>query len=222
MTEINYNPNDVALGENEGIGFVEPVPESYYPVKISVDKYESSNNKGTPGLALILTILEGPNKGRELTGNDMTLWLTPGGPEAKTEGRFLGKLNHMVNQVTGKRPSTEAIGAMGLSLTNPTDVTAVYKDIWMGFNTLDTGQKLEFMKQYANVDDWQDKKAIAFISCKQVQRQRDGKDVFDEKGQAVLDWRNSIENFFGYDHAKHGYGVWKSTHLPLQEQHAAG
>jgi hypothetical protein len=208
------------------------LPESYYPCSIDVDRYEGSRDKGTPGLHLSCIVLEGPYQGTEIFPMDAVLWLTPGGEQAKGQGRALGKINHMVKSVTGSMPDATVLKNWGVALSQPTEVMAVYRDVWLFFNQLDSAQKLKFMAEYARVKAWGGKKAVIFVQYEQEQMSNSEGELLylDEAGETttvetdtprMVD-RNRIGNIYGYNDTKHGIAAWKKSHLPAQERAAAG
>lgn len=206
-----------ALGEQQRGARVDPLPTSYYPSKLSVLSLAPSKSAGTPGLVLLVPVIDGPYKGEEMPQMDSTLWLTPGRPTAKRPGSQAGLLNHMTHQVTGKRPDTSAFAVHGFVFTSREHAPREFTEQFAG---LDSGAKCEFMRQYCRTAEWEGKTVIVCVEKQDPEQMQDalGEPRIDEAGEPMMIVRNRIANIYSVNHDRYGMAYCKNVAFAKQQQ----
>lgn len=151
MTQLNEAE---LFGEQAQMGGSTLLPgKLLYLMNLDLLSFTGSKNTGTPGAEIQLTVASGPFQGEEIT---TTLWLTPGG-EGKT-GKFISWVNHVIRAITGKYPNFAAATGMGFQVQQ--DRASNQQAFCDWFNTLDEAQKLDLMKQYAHISEWNGKQVV--------------------------------------------------------------
>ncbi len=199
---------DAAFGEDSSTGQGRVVlPASLYPVTLAIGSLEGSKNTGTPGLSLECTINEGAFKDTVVHARDTTIWLTPGKPTGAAGTRYLGKLRHMVKQVTGKNPNSAALTEYGFQFNGSSDDMAL--QMKEQFLALDE-QRCEFARMYFRTDEWDRKKVMVTLTCEEEEAKDDnGNPKCDEHDQPIIYHRNSIGNIYATTDVKHGATIWR-------------
>lgn len=220
-TDAELAAND--FGEDAGSGQARIVlPSGYYPVTLNVDGVEASKRAGTPGLALTVSVNEGPFKGESLNKFDSTIWLTPGKP-ASVSGRkpnartMFGMLAHMCRAVTGKAADYDKMGAFGYVRANG-DGTAVAENAKEWFFGLTPEERCKVMSQVFRVEEWDGKDCVASVQWIQEERQTaEGQTMLDDQGNVVTRDKNQIKNFYSVNDEANGLAQVRKREFEKQQ-----
>lgn len=194
---------DDALGDDSSTGTRITLPESYYPVAVTVSEYGTNARLEVPELKLNLVVTEGPFGGVEVGRYDSAILLSSGKEDGT--GREIGRVRHMVKAVTGLLPDSSALHDFGFAFSgNP---SLAVQEFHEHFNALDADTKTAFMAKYARVKAWDGKQAIVYLRIR---------DYVSQDGTPRSS--NRIGNFFAVNDAKNGMAVVRSVHFPLQEK----
>lgn len=228
-----------AFGETAKLGRT-LVPGSFYPVQVTLTDMSPAKRTGTPGAGLSMLITEGPFASGEV---EDTFYMTPGNPDGKGKGIYIGKVNHMIHVLSGQRPDYSVLGEFDVKV-NTDDPRAARHAFAKWFATLEPEQKTLFMTKYGRTRDWGKAIVIAEIDVENEQMETAEGDKLwvlpegvvteegsslttnedeaarDEKGQPIpaIRSRNRIETFYPIDDPKHGLAVVKKLHFPQQEE----
>ena len=216
----------IDFGEDAGTGQQRIVlPSGFYPVDISVNELTPSKRAGTPGLALEVTVNEGPFKNVTLNKFDSTIWLTPGKPTSqKADGSkpnkrtMLPMLAHICRAVTGKKANYNAMGRFGYVEANG-DGIAVAEGAKEWFFALTEDERISVMSEVFHTAQFEGKSAVASITwTSEPQLTAEGAPRLDEQGQPMYRDKNQIKNFFSVNDEAHGLAQVRKREFPKQEE----
>ena len=221
MTDAELAGND--FGEEAGSGQTRIVlPSGFYPVTVNVESLEPSKKAGTPGLALLVTVNEGPFKGESLNKYDSTVWLTPGRPASDTGRKptartMFGMLAHMCRAVTGNGPDYTGMAALGYVRSNG-DAISVAEGVKEWFFALSPEERVGAVKQIFRTDAWEGQNAVASVTWITEERlTAEGTPFLNEQGEQVFRDKNQIKNFYATDDEANGLAQVRKREFPKQE-----
>lgn len=215
-----------AMGEIEEYGGKTLVPESLYPVKISVGEIGTSDVRddgggGTPFVEITGTITGGPFNGTEVTNK---LYLTPG--KVDKGGKHIGHIAYMAKAITGKPANQNALTEAGFACAqqqgeDDTEFAARVKlEFAQFFAEALPATRLATMANFVNINGWDGKTVIASVALESYPRRNADKTpmVNEMTGEPVLGYKNTWSGFYPLNHEKRGMKYVTTVCFPKQEQ----
>ena len=188
-----------AMGAIEEYGSARvTLPESYYPVQVSVtgqgtgadvvDDEGELVKPGTPWIQLSAMVTEGPYEGAE---TESRVFLTPG------KGANIGFVNNMAKAISGRPVSAAALDKYKFVFSDPKDREAVQNDFIARWWELTSDERVDFMAQYCNIGTWDGKALIIKIGVEDNNWKSDD-------GVEHTSYRNRFQGFYPVNDPKKG------------------
>lgn len=201
-----------AIGETAeaGAGARLVLPNSYYPVQLSIEDMGVSDAKAdgtglTPFVEISGLVLDGPFKNEEVRRR---LYMSMG-----KDGGYLAFQIHTAKAISGEDVDPAALGEYGFPVA---DNGAAQEDVrlaWRGhFLTLDGESRLDFMVKFLRVAKWNGKSPIAAIG---VEMGETG-DPDPVTGKRKLRPQNKWVGFYAMNDPKKGIAYVKRVCFPKQ------
>jgi hypothetical protein len=226
------------LGETPEFGGTRVVvPESYYPMTLSVGEIGVTETRegtggegglvgGTPYVELGGEITNGPYKGVAVSER---LWLTPG--KIGSKGGMIGLLNAACKTITGQPAVVAALGEFGIELpeefpegTSDEEARAEVRRAFIeGFAGLTPDQRLALMTKYLRLGNWDGKQVIGKVGLEEQSVLDDMGRPMVQNGVPVVRRRNRWMGFHGVQEKHKTHGTWGGyfTKVCLEQQKLA-
>lgn len=212
---MSTNPGlAAALGEENEFQSFTVVPDSYYPVTVTVLGVETSQSKVlplAPGFPPVeqgylpfaklgLEITEGPFAGETINRN---YYLNLGSAK-NTKGGGIPLRTAACKALTGKGADDEALKEFGITWDDkrPGESDKNYAErarhaAVLGFLALEPEARIKFVTKFFRVSSWTGKSAIVHFTVSTYERRNDdGTPKVDELGQVVLGASNEVNGVF--------------------------
>ena len=204
------------IGDDESAGASAPLPESLFPVNISLTECAPSANAGTPGVHVNLLVTDGAYAGMELDKFSARWYIwapkSDGKYYARQREQRMGYMKNLTKVMTGKDLDYTAQDKHGCTADN-------IDDFWDWYRDLDPEAKTAFIYDFMRLASWTGKNVMAKISCKEEKMEDgDGNPLLDDAGQPRFRDRNEIVNIFAHNHTRYGLASWKGVHESQQEK----
>lgn len=226
------------LGEIEEFGGGPRVilPESYYPVELTMDEFgvsklsddrvlepplvdekgqpvvDGEGNQlelaagGSPFLKLNAKVIEGPFAEVEGANFDFRQSVTPG------KGGFIGFVNSAVKAVTGQAPNRQALTKYNFNFLQQADAKVVQQLFRTQFYLLQPDERKDFMAIWTNASQWDGKKCVIKVTHEVNTR------VNEVTGEEFTVTYHRVGGYYPINHPKKGLAWVRKTCFPAQQR----